>query len=383
MELRTGLLVALLATTLIGATTVAAPAAGQTGFVAQQTAVDADDVRITISVTEDGTAEWELAFRRVLDTDDEEAAFESLQADIADDPAAYTDPFAERIRRSVADAENATGREMAAEEFSVDTETQSLGREYGIVTYSFTWQNFAQTADGELRVGDAIDGFFLDDQTRLRVQWPADYTAQSVTPDPDETPDNAVVWDGESTDFVGGEPRVVIAPGGGLSLGLIGGVIGLLLLAGVGGWYYRQRNDGSDGDGDTAAAATASTDTTDTATSDADAESASDAEPNETADTAESTESTSTESASAGAATAADEPDPELLSNEEQVLKLLDENGGRMKQKQVVEELGWTDAKTSKVVSGLREEGTIDSFRIGRENVLTYPDEGLTDNDEE
>lgn len=56
------------------------------------------------------------------------------------------------------------------------------------------------------------------------------------------------------------------------------------------------------------------------------------------------------------------------------MLQLLDENGGRIKQKQVVETLGWTDAKTSKVVSGLREEGTIESFRIGRENVLRYPD---------
>ncbi len=45
-----------------------------------------------------------------------------------------------------------------------------------------------------------------------------------------------------------------------------------------------------------------------------------------------------------------------------------------MKQQAVVEELGWTDAKTSKVVSGLREDGRLESFRLGRENVLSLPE---------
>jgi len=398
MQLRTGLGVVVLAAALLGAAVVATPASGQTGFVAQQTGVDADDVRITVALHENGTAEWTLAFRSVLDTDDREAAFESVQADIADDPAAYTDPFAERIRRSVAAAENATDREMRATSFSVATEQQSLGREYGIVTYSFTWQNFAATADGELRAGDAIDGFFLDDQTRLRMQWPAGYTADAVTPTADETPENAVVWDGARTDFVSGEPRVVVAPGGGgLGLGWTAAVVVILLMAGVGGWILRRRN--ADDATPTVSVETAASETT------TDADVADAAESDDATDTAASADESTAEpesvdadvsgaeavdDADSAAADSADPTtdddaatdesvDPELLSNEERVLRLLDDNGGRMKQKQVVEELGWTDAKTSKVVSGLREDGTIESFRIGRENVLTYPDEGLTD----
>ncbi|TQQ82333.1 helix-turn-helix transcriptional regulator [Halonotius roseus] len=360
MQLRIGLFVLLLAVTVAGTATVAAtPASGQLDGVAQQTGVNADDVRITISLAENGTAEWELAFRRILETDEEEAAFESLQADIADDPASYTNPFAERIRRTVATAENTTDREMAAENFSVDTETQSLGREYGIVTYRFTWENFAATNDDELRAGDAIDGFFLDDQTRLRVQWPDGYTADSVTPAADETPDNAVVWDGDSTDFVTGEPRIVVAESGsGLTPGMLIGVIIVILLAGVGGWFYQRPPSPADSPSP-AAAANEADDEPDATPAD------------QPGDDAETT-----------AATADDEPDPELLSNEEQVLRLLDDYGGRMKQKQVIEELGWTDAKTSKVVSGLREDGEIDSFRIGRENVLTFPDERLVDDDD-
>ena len=364
MHPRIGLgVLAVIVVVLAAATAGVTPAAGQTGLIAQQTAVEADDVRITVTLAEDGSAEWELAFRSVLETDDEEAAFKSLQSDIADDPAAYTDPFAERIRRTVATAENTTNRGMAADSFSVDTETQSLGREYGIVTYRFTWEDFAATTDDELRAGDAIDGFFLDDQTRLRVQWPDGYTIDSVSPDADERPDNAAVWDGESTDFVTGEPRIVVAAGGsGLTPGMLIGIIIVILLAGVGGWFYQRR------DSDDQPPATTAATNTDTTTD---------------ADTDPSHTEPAAETATTTAATADDEPDPELLSNEEQVLRLLDEHGGRMKQKQVIEELDWTDAKTSKVVSGLREDGQIDSFRIGRENVLTYPDKTLTDDSDE
>ena len=356
MQSRIGLCVLLLLATVVCVAPVATtPASGQTGLVAQQTAVNADDVRITVTLDENGTAEWDLAFRRVLATDGEQAAFDSLRNDIAANPTAYTDPFAERIRRTVATAENTTSRSMAAKAFSIDTETQSLGREYGIVTYRFTWTNFAAMTDGELRAGDAIDGFFLDDQTRLRVQWPDSYRIDSAAPDADETPDNAVVWDGDKTDFVTGEPRiVVITGGGGLTPGMVIGVIIVILLAGVGGWFYQRRPGGSDnqpaaaaGDGDTRIEA-------------------------------EISHTDSTAGTAAAGDTVDDEPASELLSNEERVLQLLDERGGRMKQQQVIEEFGWTDAKTSKVVSGLREDGSINSFRIGRENVLTYPDEKLT-----
>ncbi|ESS03452.1 MAG: hypothetical protein A07HR67_01850 [uncultured archaeon A07HR67] len=87
-----------------------------------------------------------------------------------------------------------------------------------------------------------------------------------------------------------------------------------------------------------------------------------------------------TESAAATAADAEnanDEASPpideELLSNEEQVLRLIEREGGRMKQKRVAEKLDWTDAKTSQVTTGLRDEGELDGFRLGRENVLSLP----------
>lgn len=50
-----------------------------------------------------------------------------------------------------------------------------------------------------------------------------------------------------------------------------------------------------------------------------------------------------------------------------------------MKQGQVAAELDWTAAKTSQVVTGLRDDGRLDGFRLGRENVLSLPDAGDDD----
>ena len=53
----------------------------------QQDAVAADEIRITVTLHEDGSATWSLGFWRVLDDEDSRAAFESLQRDIESDPA--------------------------------------------------------------------------------------------------------------------------------------------------------------------------------------------------------------------------------------------------------------------------------------------------------
>jgi|APHM01.1.fsa_nt_gi hypothetical protein len=182
-------------------------------------------------------------------------------------------------------------------------------------------------------------------------------TAQSVTPTADESPANAVVWDGEETKFATGEPQLVLtSEGGGLTPVMLIGVIVVILLAGVGGWFYQRQP----GDNNSSFGATTASDTTH--------------------DDHEITTTNLTGEATATTAEG-DESDRELLSDEKQVLQLLDRHDGQIKRKQVMEKLGWTDAKTSKVVSGLREEGRIDSVRIGRENVLTDPDEGVTDNE--
>jgi uncharacterized membrane protein len=333
-----------------------APAVVPPIAAANTTDIDPDAVVMSVDVAPNGSAQWQVAYRLRLDDENATAAFESLQADVAANETAYTARFARRMNRTASVAAESTGREMSIGTVSVSTERETLPQEYGIVTYEFRWFGFAAVEGDRLAAGDAIAGLFLDRQTTLRVRWPEDYRLTAVDPEPDEERASAVVWRGPA-EFTDAQPRVTIAESTptptdspaiepvtdtpqeseNAPVWLIGGLFVLLVLA-VLAWGGYRRLDGVDGsDGATGAGSAAST----------------------------------------GTGSGGETPtDPELLSNEERVLRLLEANGGRMKQQAIAEELEWTDAKTSQVIGDLREAEDVETFRLGRENVVTLPDAG-------
>jgi len=63
--------------------------------------------------------------------------------------------------------------------------------------------------------------------------------------------------------------------------------------------------------------------------------------------------------------------DEELLTDEARVKKLLDENGGRMKQVNIVDETGWSKSKVSMLLSEMEDDGEISKLRVGRENIIS------------
>jgi hypothetical protein len=78
----------------------------------------------------------------------------------------------------------------------------------------------------------------------------------------------------------------------------------------------------------------------------------------------------------AGAGDDGSSPTPDdLLSNEEKVIQLLENNGGRTRQQDVVEAFGWSETKTSEVITEMREADALEVYRLGRENVLALPGE--------
>jgi len=334
------------------------------GSSVYQQGVDTDSVRLIVSVDENGSATWTVQYWTRLDDENTTDAFESLRSDIEANPSNFSDRFASRMRSTVRTAENATGREMNASDFEVRAERRTPP-DYGVVAYTFRWDGFAAVDGDTIRVGDAIEGLFLDDRTRLVVEWPATYATTDVAPEPDERRDDAVVWRGAETSFVSGEPSVVLRPastvtttagsgggsdggattptpdgGSGSMLPLLG--VGLLAVVGAVAWRYRDRFgnarrpdtapvDGASGDGD-------------------DGDDGDDAAP---------------------------PPDAreDLLSNEERVLQFVRDQGGRVKQQEIVEAFDWTEARTSQIVRDLRDDGSLEGFRLGRENVLKLPDE--------
>jgi hypothetical protein len=341
--------------------------------------IDADDITMSAQIYENGTATLEIDYQIRLDSDADRQAFEEIQSELASNESAYLGPFRERMNRTVAAAESATEREMTASGFAVSTDRDSqLQAEFGHVRYRFEWGGFAVVDDGTIRTGDAVDSLFLDDSESLVFQWPDGYGVASSEPDPERVENNSIVWQGQ-IDFEAGQPRVVLSTdaddgagnggsdpedlsgdgdggtddggtddggtddggtddGGSSSMSVMPmlGIVGLVLVAGA-GVAVLVTNRGEDGSKEDEAA----TDPADT-------------------------------------------PPEDLLSNEERVLQLLQKNGGRVKQKQVAEQLDWTAAKTSQVVGDLRDDDEVDSFRLGRENVLTLPDvdiEGSADDD--
>ncbi|WP_224338500.1 helix-turn-helix transcriptional regulator [Haloprofundus halobius] len=61
------------------------------------------------------------------------------------------------------------------------------------------------------------------------------------------------------------------------------------------------------------------------------------------------------------------EPTP---TDEECIMRLLEEHDGQMRQVAIVEEVEWSKAKVSRLLSRLDEEGEITKLRLGRENLI-------------
>lgn len=62
--------------------------------------------------------------------------------------------------------------------------------------------------------------------------------------------------------------------------------------------------------------------------------------------------------------------DVAIESDEERVIALLRDSDSPVRQQQIVEATGWSDSKTSRVLTRLADENRITKICIGRENVI-------------
>ncbi|WP_170864756.1 helix-turn-helix transcriptional regulator [Halogranum amylolyticum] len=65
--------------------------------------------------------------------------------------------------------------------------------------------------------------------------------------------------------------------------------------------------------------------------------------------------------------------DTEFVSDEDRILQILAENGGRLMQSRLVELTDWSKSKVSRRLSTLEEEGRIRKITLGRENMVALP----------
>ncbi len=241
---------------------------------------------------------------------------------------------------------------MEISNVEVETDTSSAPRNLGHVEFTFEWSSFSHVEINRIEAGTHSPALRSSTTRRCSSSGPTDTSFER--PIPRRTIRRRVdLWDGDGTEFTDEQPLIVlienaegteepVEPEESPSMPwlAVAGALALLVAAAAIGWAIRHRADGvsySPGNGPAQQARVP------------------------------------VESDEPGSQTAG--PPDELLSNEERVLRLLEQRGGRIKQQEIVAELDWTEAKTSQVVSGLREDEEVEVFRIGRENVLSLPDE--------
>jgi uncharacterized membrane protein len=351
-----------LLTFLVGVALASAAGVGaaQTETPANGTIV-AEETVIEIQLQGDGDARWHVTEHFALTDTAERAAFDELGESFEGRTAGSLG--LDTFRRAVQAADAETNRSMRIQDvaYDVDRENASLDSVRalnGTMSVSFTWTNFAREAEDSFVVDDAFSTgsrtWFtgLTDDQRLIIALPQGHGASSA---PKGFEENELRWEGP-TRFEPGYMHIVYSgdlpppnPPNGPSA-LVWAALGVTLLALLAAGVLLARRRGaelekvfgsSEGDADDAA------------------------QPADDGD---------------GESTPAEDQageDLELLSDEERVERLLSENGGRMKQANIVKETGWSNAKVSQLLSGMEDEGQIQKLRIGRENLITFPDEDV------
>ncbi|WP_255168996.1 helix-turn-helix transcriptional regulator [Natrononativus amylolyticus] len=402
-------LTALLVTSSFGVVAAAPPASTDTDDrVSAQFAVGADgslsDAEprqvIRISIDGDGNAQWAIESRFLLEDQDDVDAFSAYadavaagDRDVEYDLAAF--------ERALADAEAKTdrgmnitndgwdeprierdnGSEVPAEIDAEEVADNESETGVGVVSYSFTWTNFAEVDGSQIHVGDAFqteNGPWFPGLTagqQLIIESPPNYGFDSFPP-VSTTDDGSLVWNGPH-EFSENELEIVYLRGanegppeppndddGFLSsqVATIGG-LGLLVVL-VAAVVLLRRTPILDDESESTAAERD--------------------DPPEASQPADPIDDEPSASAADSATTVAfeepdDEVDLDLLSDEERVTRLLRENGGRMKQASIVKETGWSNAKVSQLLSKMDDDGEIEKLRIGRENLITLPDADPTE----
>lgn len=322
-------------------------------FVSPASAVSYDQPHATVytvDVDENGDATWTIELRYQLVGDGDVTAFESIQNDFEEGNLSVFEGIETEMSSFADEASEATGRPMSVDDFERDVHVRdTVTQTVGVVSVSFRWNGFAEADSSGVRVGDAFvgSGLVLTSDERLVIEIMEAVPLRSVSPEPDINDGDRLIWDGERF-FEEGQPSVVFSdetgdgtdstdddntpddtgsPSETGSPSIATVVAGfLVLMAGFAGGLYLSRKTGIVG-------------------------------------VKEDEEEDGEEGGEAMAET-------ELLTDEDKVVRILERNGGKMKQAEIVKETDWSKSKVSMLLSNMEDEGKISKLRLGRENVI-------------
>ena len=302
-----------------------------------------------IALQPDRSADWTVTVTYDLRTDDQQAAFDDLVTAYQNGETDFG-PTASLYTNLAARASEATGREM-----QIENPTHNAVRRgtTGRLELSFTWTKFLATDGAERLVfNDALstpDDTWLStlgENQVLRITTPRGYAITSANV---PFADNTVAIEGPRKFSTDGHIRItfeesVLGAGSlrfvGVAVIIAGVIIALALLL--------RRNDRI-------------------------------AVRERVLPAADDPDTSATAATEAPADAAPSDEDLSLLADDERVERLLERNGGRMRQAAIVDETEWSDAKVSQLLSSMAEADRVSKLRIGRENLITLPGVDATD----
>ncbi|MFC6836091.1 helix-turn-helix transcriptional regulator [Halomarina ordinaria] len=359
-----------------------------------------DRTTFDIEVMENGSARWTFEYSQPLETSADRSEFETFAAEFNEsEQELYTD-FQERARTLTTTGSEQTGRQMFPVDFERQAYVTPLGNK-GVVEMSFRWEGFALVSDDRVVVGDVFDGgLYLAPNQRLQMSWDDDrLTYVSASPDADQQTSETVIWEAEDggTQFYDEQPGLTLespnatnesdtddedtpdsAVEGVLSPMSIGALLAALALCALALVRFdvvdRLGDDGDGGSegtgdgagGDSPGDGSSGGDGPGPPTTDAGVETSRDV-----GDDTDAEEGPDPVVEPGGPSEAADIPDELLLTDEDRVLRLLEENGGRMRQVDIVEGTDWSKSKVSMLLSDMEDDGLVNKLRVGRENIVS------------
>ncbi|MDP2841030.1 MAG: winged helix-turn-helix transcriptional regulator [Candidatus Methanoperedens sp.] len=274
---------------------------------------------ITVEVHDNGNALWimekQLPLNNQTDIDDWEEFIKTGQTgnqqEIAD--------FSKRMEWFLLSAQKFSNRSMSAEKFNLSYNTaKTPSGAYGLIQYSFEWNNFARSESGKIIIGDAFsEGMLLSQDNVLVIKIPDGYDVEKASPGFDKRDGNRLIWDGTLyRNFARGEPTVVFVSSGINPLFLI--VILIILAAGAFFMFTKRRS-----------------------------------KPGTQSDPV-SLENIAIED----------------LKYEEKIERFLLRSGGQASQSDIIKEIGLSKSRVSTILSQMKEKGQIIKIKNGSGNLI-------------
>ncbi|WP_049985086.1 helix-turn-helix transcriptional regulator [Halobellus rufus] len=386
-------------------------AIGSPDGVSQVTDDEPARTTVEIDLQSDRSAEWRIETHYALDSENETRAFRTL-AEEYEAGESDVGPNARLFESLQQRARESTGRPMAIENVtyhsSVDGEADR-----GTLALTFRWTNFLRQGQNETLVLDDVFTLptaeadeqrtwlsIFDDDQEILIRPPDGYTVTSTSIAVQQR-ESAIIL-AEPSDFEGEDAALevtytAVGPAGQLPIELLAGGGFLVVVTLLVGFWAIQRSETrtlpwespppDDATAEAANRAPASTTENPELNggTDAPAGHSDDEQTVAGAPTAptQSTEGAGQHAEAGGASDGGDEPDLSLLSDEERVEHLLEQNGGRMKQATIVDETDWSDAKVSQLLSAMADNGRVDKLRLGRENLISLPENAEESTDDE